>query len=132
MESIFHLECEIPSLKLAVELVPDTSSLEEHLLHLEHLDEQRQDAATMNEARKKRVNTQYDKMMHPMVFFEVDLVLVYDQDKDTLGASKFKTMLYSMFIIKKVLKKGDYELVDFDGNVLSEPRNGLYLKKYYA
>ena len=52
LESIFPIECEIPSLKLAVEILPDTSSLEERLLHLEHLDEQRRDAATMNEAHK--------------------------------------------------------------------------------
>ena len=39
LESIFPIECDIPSLKLAVELLPDTSSLEERLLHLEHLDE---------------------------------------------------------------------------------------------
>ena len=31
--------------------------------------------------------------------------------------------------MSKVLGKGAYELVDFDGNKLPEPRNGLYLKK---
>ena len=36
-ESILPVECEIPSLKLAVELLPDTSPLEEHLVHLEQL-----------------------------------------------------------------------------------------------
>ena len=39
VESIFSVECEIPSLKLAVELLPDTSPLEECLVHLEKLDE---------------------------------------------------------------------------------------------
>ena len=57
LESVFPIECEIPSLKLAVELLPDTSSLEEWLLHLEHLDEQHRDAATMNEAHKNRVKS---------------------------------------------------------------------------
>eukprot|EP00253_Pinus_taeda_P027042 PITA_27042 len=57
MESIFPIEWEIPSLKLAIELLLETSSLEERLLHLEHLDEQRRDVATMNEAHKKRVKT---------------------------------------------------------------------------
>ena len=52
LESTFPIECEIPSLKLAVELLPETSSLEERLLHLEHLNEQRRDASTMNEAHK--------------------------------------------------------------------------------
>ena len=41
LESIFPIECEIPSLKLAVELLPNTLSLEERLLHLENIDEQR-------------------------------------------------------------------------------------------
>ena len=39
VESIFPVECEIPSLNLAVELLPDTSPLEENLVHLEQLDE---------------------------------------------------------------------------------------------
>jgi hypothetical protein len=58
--------------------------------------------------------------------------LVYDQDKDPLGTGKFKPMWFGPFIIKEVLKKGAYHLVDFEGNSLAEPRNGLYLKKYYS
>ena len=33
--------------------------------------------------------------------------------------------------MSKLLKKGAYELIDFDGNKLAEPRNGIYLEKYY-
>ena len=43
---------EIPSLKLAVELLPDTSPLEERLVHLEQLDEQRRDALVTLEVNK--------------------------------------------------------------------------------
>ena len=39
VESVLLVECEIPSLKLAVELLPDTSTLEEHLVHLDQLNE---------------------------------------------------------------------------------------------
>jgi hypothetical protein len=39
MEAVLPIECQIPSLKLAVELFPDTSPLEERLLYLEQLDE---------------------------------------------------------------------------------------------
>jgi hypothetical protein len=46
VESILSIECEIPSLKLEIELLPETSDLEERLVHLEHLDEQRRDAST--------------------------------------------------------------------------------------
>ena len=36
------------------------------------------------------------------------------------------------YMVKHVLEKGAYELVDYEGTALAEPRNGLYLKKYYA
>jgi hypothetical protein len=41
-------------------------------------------------------------------------------------------MWFRPFIVKEVLKKGAYHLVDFEGNALTEPRKGLYLKKYYS
>ena len=43
VESVLLVECEIPSLKLSIEILPDTSALEERLVHLYHLDEQRRD-----------------------------------------------------------------------------------------
>jgi hypothetical protein len=119
-------------LKLAVELLPNTSAEEERLLYLMRLDETRRDATLVIEAQKKRVKAQYDKHVKPRVFSEGDLVLLYEQDKDVLGAGKFEPMWCGPYIVSKVLTKGAYELVDYDGVPLSEPRNGLYLKKYYA
>ena len=55
VDSILMVECEIPYLKLAVELSPDTSPLEDHLVHLEQLDEQRRDALVALEVNKHRV-----------------------------------------------------------------------------
>ena len=39
VEAVTLVECEIPSLKIAIHVLPDTTELEEHLLHLENLDE---------------------------------------------------------------------------------------------
>jgi hypothetical protein len=41
-------------------------------------------------------------------------------------------MWFRTFIMKEVVKKGTYRLVEFKGNDLKEPINGLYLKKYYS
>ena len=113
-----------------MELLPDTSLLEEHLLYLEQLDEQCRDATSDNEANKQWFKCQYDRSVRPQIFSKGNIVLVYDQDKDPLGACKFKPMWFRPFIVKEVLEKGAYHLVDFEGNALDEPRNGLYLKKY--
>jgi hypothetical protein len=128
LEVVLPIECQIPSLKLEVQLLPDTSPLEEWLVYLE----QCRDASLANEAHKHKVKCQYDRFVRPRFLYEGDLVLVNDQDKDPLGDEKFKPMWFEPFIIKEVLKKGTYHLVDFEGNALAEPRNGLYLKKYYS
>ena len=110
----------------------DTTELEQRLLHLEHLDEQHTDALTANEAHKNRVKNQYNKSVKPWIFSEGELFLLWDQDKEPLGAGKFRSMWLGTYVISKILKKGPYELTDFEGNKLPEPRNRLYLKKYYA
>ena len=132
VEAILPIECEIPSLKLAVELLPNTSAEEERLLYLMQLDETRHDATLVIEAQKKRVKAQYDKHVKPHIFSKGDIVLLYEHDWDVLGAGKFKPMWWGPYIVRRVLEKGAYELVDYDGIPLSETRNGLYLKKYYA
>ena len=70
--------------------------------------------------------------MNPRIYSEGDLVLVYEQAHDKLGAGKFEPMWHGPYIFKHVLAKGAYELVDYDGVSLDKPRNGLYLKIYYA
>jgi hypothetical protein len=132
IEVILPIECEIPSLKLAVELLPNTSVEEERLLYLMQLDEACRDATLVIETHKKCIKDQYDKHVKPHLFSEGDLVLLYEQDCYLLGVGKFEAMWRGPYIVKRVLEKEAYALVYYDGIPLSEPKNGIYLKKYYA
>jgi len=49
------------------------------------------------------------------------LVLIYNQEADKLGAGKFEPVWMGPYIVKRVLAKGAYELVDYDGTPLSQP-----------
>ena len=101
-------------------------------MYLTNLDENRRDVALYNEAHKKCVKAQYDKSVQPHVFNKDDLVLTYNQRHEKIGKGKFESMWYGPFIVSKVLEKGAYELVDYDGIPFEQPHNGLYLKRYYA
>ena len=68
---------------------------------MEQLDEHRRDATMENEVHKKWVKARYDQSVHPRNFFEGDLVLVYDQDKDILGAGKFVSMWLGPYTAQK-------------------------------
>ena len=85
-----------------------------------------------NEAHKRCIKTQYDKHFQPHIFSKGDLVLLYDQEADVIGIGKFEPLWHGPYIVKRVIAKGAYELVDYDGISLAQPRNGLYLKRYYA
>ena len=89
VESIFLIECEIPSLKLAIELLRETFELEERLVNLDHLDEQCRHALVDLEINKHRVKVQHDKSVCPQRFSEGDLVLLYDQASEPIGVGKF-------------------------------------------
>ena len=71
LEAILPIQCQIPYLQLAVELLPDTSVEEGRFVYLNNLNETRRDASLANEAHKKRVKEQYDKSIQPSAFNEV-------------------------------------------------------------
>ena len=132
VERVLPIEFQIPSLHLAVELLPDTSPLEERLLQLEQTIEDRWAALQAIEAAKTQSKIQYDSHVHPRTFSEGDMVLVYDQPNDKLGKGKFESMWDGPYVIHCCLRKGAYTLIDFDGQLLENPCNGLYLKIFYA
>eukprot|EP00253_Pinus_taeda_P009469 PITA_09469 len=115
LEAVLPIECEIPSLQIAVQLLPATSEEEKCLLYLAQLDENRRNATLAVETHAKRIKAQYDRNVTPRNFSEGDLVLLYDQVNDKLGAGKFVPMWHGPYIVKRRLAKWAYELEYFDG-----------------
>jgi hypothetical protein len=88
---------------LTIKMLPHTTDEEKILLSLSHLYEIRRDATLANETHQKHLKKRYDRVVRPCTFLEGDLVLVYNEDKDALGACKFKPLWYDPYIISKVL-----------------------------
>jgi hypothetical protein len=55
IEFVLSIQCEILSLKLAVEILPNTKTKEEHFLYLMQLYETHRDATLVIETQKKRI-----------------------------------------------------------------------------
>ena len=85
------------------------------MVHLEQLDEQCRDALVTLEVNKRPVKVQYDKSVCPRRFSEGDLVLLWDRAKEPLREGNFNPMWHGPYIVKHVLEKGAYELVDYEG-----------------
>jgi hypothetical protein len=71
IEAILSIKCEMPSLKLVVKLVPNTTFEEEGLFYLIQLDDTHRDVSLVIETHKFFVKAQYGKHVKPRVFFSV-------------------------------------------------------------
>ena len=120
IEAMLPIECEIPLLKLTMECLPHTFVEEEQFMYLTKLYETHRDVSLVNETYQKRMKSQYEKSVQTRAFSKGDLVLVYDQAHDKLGTGKLEPLWHGAYIIKCVLHRGTYELVDYNGISLSE------------
>jgi hypothetical protein len=100
LEAVLPIECEIPSLKLVVELFLTLPSKKNDSYIYPTLMSDVDEAIMANESHQKCVKHQYDKKIRPRTFSEGDLVLVYDQDRDKLGVGKFEPLWHGPYIIK--------------------------------
>ena len=68
-----------------------------------------------HQGTEKRVKSHFYQTVSPHSSIEGDLILLYDQAHDKLGASKFQPMWHGPYIVKHVLKNGAYELINYEG-----------------
>ena len=97
-------------LRTSIELLPDTSPIEQCLLTLESLDEYRRYSLQNNETAKKWSKSTFDHHVNLLSFSEGDLELAYDISHDTLDHGKFDSLWHNPFIIQHCLIKGAYIL----------------------
>jgi hypothetical protein len=132
VEATLPIECEIPTLCTAIELLPDTMPMDQFLLNLESLDEDRRSSLQNNKVAKKWSKATFDRHVNLHSFNEGDLILTYDLSHDTFSHGKFDLLWHGTYIIQHCLTKGTHILASPEGLPLKEPVNGLYLNKFYA
>jgi hypothetical protein len=92
IKATLPIECKIPMLCTAIELLPNISPMDQRLLTLDSLDEDRQSSLQNNEAAKKWSKATFDHHVKLHSFNEGDLVLAYDIAHDTLSHGKSKSL----------------------------------------
>jgi hypothetical protein len=132
IKSTLPIECEILMLQTPIEILPNTAPIEQCLLTLQSLDEDRQSSLQHNEAAKQWSKETFNHHFNLCSFNEGDLVLSYDISHDTLGHRKFESLWNDPFIIQHFLTKGTYILASLEGCHVKELVNGLYLKNLYS
>ena len=59
----------------------------------------------VNETHNKYFKANYDHYVYSSVFSKGDFVVVYDQDREKLGARKFEPLWHGPYVVTQVLQK---------------------------
>ena len=125
-------EFTVPALRTSVEHQMDPDfTLQERLVELEKLDEQRQRALWEQEIAQRRAKAHHEKGIKPKEIKEGDLVLWYPKKID--GKRKNLTIGWTgPFEAFRIYENGSVLLKDLEGLELPERVNIGKLKKYWV
>ncbi|XP_038687483.1 uncharacterized protein LOC119986862 [Tripterygium wilfordii] len=134
VEAVIPLECQIPSLRIAIqEGLTTEQNAQLRLEELESLDERRLEAQKRLECYQARMSRAFNKKVRPRSFQIGDLVLAIRRPivitRRTGG--KFLPKWDGPYVVTEVYTNGAYKIIDKDGLRIG-PINGKFLKRFYA
>lgn len=124
------MEYIMPSLRIAVLTgMTDCVTLEERLVQLEELEEERFLVGFHQQVQKQDENAQHDQHIKLRTFKVNDLVLLYDSKFDKFPG-KFIMQCLRQYIIKEITDGGAVQLVKLNGDPFLGKVSGSLLKPY--
>ena len=122
------MECILPSLKIAsLTDLADEETVEERLLHLLELEEDRFVAGFHQQVQKNREKAWHDRHIKSKTIKEGDLVLMYD-NKFVRLRGKFRMHWLGPYQVKHVTEGGATSLVKLDGTMMPTMVKGSRMK----
>ena len=80
-----------------------------------------------------KVKERFDRKIKENTFSVGDMVLRWDARKEQKGKhGKFDNLWFCPFIVSKILENNTFVLQTLDGEELSNPVNGRFLKHFYS
>ena len=82
---------------------------------------------------KKKIKARFDRRAKEDTFMENDMVLRWDARRDEKGKhGKFDNMWFGPFKIAKILGNNTFILQNLEGEEISDPVIGWFLKQFYT
>ena len=80
-----------------------------------------------------KIKSRFDKKIKDNTFSIGDMVLRWDAKKEQKGKhGKFDKLWFGPFLVSKILENNTFVLQSLEGEELSSPVNGRFLKHFYS
>ncbi|XP_071933710.1 uncharacterized protein [Coffea arabica] len=134
VETVLLLECQIPSLRIAIqEGLSEEDNVRLRLEELEALNEKRLETQQRIECYQARLSKAFNKHVRPRSFQIGELVLTVRRPIILThgGQRMFTSKWDGPYVVREMYTNGSYKLVADDG-LRVDPINDKYLKRYYT
>ena len=100
------------------------------MIELQH---ERESLAEKAKAYREKIKEIFDRKVKEDTFSFGDMVLRWDARKEQKGKhGKFDNLWLGPFVISKILENNTFILQTLEGEELSNPMNGQFLKHFYS
>ena len=125
------MEFEVPTLRITLaDRLPETVSLAERLVELEHLEETRLTSTQRLHSQQHQMKERFDRPLIKSTILPGDYVLLYDSRYANFPG-KLHTRWMGPYLVHQVFSNGSVQLANITGEVYPVRVNQYRLKPYF-
>ena len=128
---VFPVQLGIPMMKFFQYCQEEPSDIQRRIYAPIELQQKREIVEEKAQLYMTKIKERFDRKIKENTFLDGDMVLRWDARKEQKGKhGKFDNLWFGPFIVSKVLENNTFVLQNLDGEELSNPVNGHFLKYF--
>ena len=129
---VFLVQLGIPVMKFLHDSQEEPNDIQRRIYALIELQQKHETVQEKAQLYRTKVKERFDRKIKENTFSNGDMVLRWDARKEQKGKhGKFDNIWFGPFIVSNILENNTFVLQTLDGEELSNPINGHFLKHVY-
>ena len=132
-EAVFPVHLGIPVMKFLQDSQEELDDMQRRIFEMIELQQNMEKVDEKAQLYRSKIKSRFDRNIKENTFSISDMVLRWDARKEQKGKhGKFDNLWFGPFLVSKVLENNTFILQSLEGEELSSPINGRFLKHFYS
>ena len=132
-EVVFRVQLGIPVMKFLQNCQEEPNDMQRRIYEMIELQQNKEKVEERAQLYRLKIKSRFDRNIKENTFSVGDMVLRWDAKKEQKGKhGKFGNLSFGPFLVSKILENNTFVLQSLEGEELSSPVNGRFLKHFYS